>query len=525
MIKILNSKLIYYLALVIAAAYVGTLLFSAPPALSAPDNPTMNATIQTATLQLSNGNLVAIQKDTYKVVAKNSDASINILGGGQTFQFLTMDSINKLKQIPSFIITDPNNIFSSSTPPAGSVFIISGMVQYQTLATQSFLVPSSTPSPSSFTKNNNESLQIGNSITYTKSSAPSSQKIKIAFLPATFATAAYQKDAAKHYVKFYGFYAKYINTPPGVNVTTDLANLTSIVTIKDHQEYIKAFANQIRTILPDVAVSEIYDTDVEKGGLFLADGSNAFNMIILLHEEYVTPEMYYDFKRFVTNGGTLLFIDGNVFYVEVKYDNSTNSITLVKGHSWEFDGKVARRGVYERWINETREWVGSNYWESPINHPVIFANNPFNYTHWEENYVNNPSDVIIFDYKVINPKDPAVQLPTIATYELHYGKGKVIMLGLGAETLYKNEEFLKFFGNLVLLGIQGDCQLAKPNADLHGLDLTGCNFKGVDLSGANLSSANLSGANLEGANLSNAIAIGITPTTLSGCINNPICTR
>ena len=60
-------------------------------------------------------------------------------------------------------------------------------------------------------------------------------------------------------------------------------------------------------------------------------------------------------------------------------------------------------------------------------------------------------------------------------------------------------------------------------ANLSGANLSFANLSGANLFGANLSGADLSLANLSGANLSGAITIGITPSTLSGCLNNPVC--
>ena len=48
--------------------------------------------------------------------------------------------------------------------------------------------------------------------------------------------------------------------------------------------------------------------------------------------------MYNHYKRFVSNGDTLLALDGNIFYAQIKYNKDNNTITFVKGHGWEFDG-------------------------------------------------------------------------------------------------------------------------------------------------------------------------------------------
>ena len=286
------------------------------------------------------------------------------------------------------------------------------------------------------TKNTTTPITQTNSITTPTKNTTTPTSSKIAFLPPSFTLAAYQKDISGHYVKFYGFYAKYGNIHKGVNVTTDLENLTTHVTGGGHEYEIKIYSNWIKTVFPNVTISTVNEQDVHDGRIFLDDGSNAFGTIIIFHEEYVTQQMYDNFKRFVSNGGTLLFLDGNVFYAEVKYNQASNSITLVKGHGWQFDGTVAQRSIWERWLSETSQWMGSNYWEKPIHDPVLFANspfnwpgNPYNYTHMEENYVNNPNDIILYNYNAINKNGTQIA-PTIATYELHYGKGKVITLGL-----------------------------------------------------------------------------------------------
>lgn len=68
-------------------------------------------------------------------------------------------------------------------------------------------------------------------------------------------------------------------------------------------------------------------------------------------------------------------------YISGGYDEVVNTITFVKGHDWEFDGKTARKSVGERWPEETREWAGSNFMKMPMWMDVQFVNNPFNYTH------------------------------------------------------------------------------------------------------------------------------------------------
>jgi hypothetical protein len=137
-----------------------------------------------------------------------------------------------------------------------------------------------------------------------------------------------------------------------------------------------------------------------------------------------------------------------------------------------------------------------------IRDPVIFGNNPFNYTHFEENYVTNASAKILIDYNATfmdiagaesfpPPAPSQAPIPLargilrdllgqnnqgeyldeedqadwqnnenkrIATYELRHGQGKVLMLGIYGQNLFNNTRFLNFFDNIILsraIGIPG----------------------------------------------------------------------
>src|SRR6187200_1512844 len=41
---------------------------------------------------------------------------------------------------------------------------------------------------------------------------------------------------------------------------------------------------------------------------------NAYDLVILGHQEYVTQKEYDNLRKFVANGGTMIILDGNVFY-------------------------------------------------------------------------------------------------------------------------------------------------------------------------------------------------------------------
>jgi len=195
------------------------------------------------------------------------------------------------------------------------------------------------------------------------------------------------------------------------------------------------------------------DADVDQGKIFLEDGGNAYDILILLHNEYISQPEHDNLKKFVANGGTIVFTEGNVLYAEVAYHKNNNTISLVSGHNWNFDqNSTAWKGPAEKWVDETREWVGSNFLDIPANFPLRFNNNPFNYTHSEENYAANPNAKILIDYKLDNvPRSSGQYLGAIvATYELDYGKGNVIHLGLWGHMLAQNKVFIDFLNSTII---------------------------------------------------------------------------
>jgi hypothetical protein len=273
--------------------------------------------------------------------------------------------------------------------------------------------------------------------------------VNIAVVMPTFTAAAYTNA-------FYVFYNKYINVTRGVNITTDL-NLVSSKVTNEPSSSASGLAmlyllGNLKWITPDSNVDFHTDQDVDAGSIFQANGSNAYDVIILGHQEYVTQKEYDNFKQFVGNGGTMIILDGNVFYAEVKHDNNTDTVTLVKGHSWAYNGKSAWRSVDERWKNETAQWVGSNY----ISGISKFANNPFDYLPHEKQYTTNPKDVILLNYNATIPSNISRDISNktgsivVATYELNYLKGKVIALGLYSDDIITNGSFDRYFDSLLL---------------------------------------------------------------------------
>jgi hypothetical protein len=256
--------------------------------------------------------------------------------------------------------------------------------------------------------------------------------------------------------------------------------LTSKVTTQTTDSSSSAFAmdylsKNIKSLIPESNIAMLTDADVDAGNIFTTKNkTNKYDILIIGHQEYVTQQEYDNLRRFVSGGGTMIILDGNIFYAEVKYNRNIDTITLVKGHTWAFNGRSAWKSVAERWKDETSQWAGSNYFCYDCG--IIFGNDPFEYKQHEEQYITNPKDVILFNYGASAPtpshykssfKSSFVSsssthlLPAsrggatdtkriVATYELSYQKGKVIVLGIYADDIITNNKFDKYFDNLLL---------------------------------------------------------------------------
>ena len=209
------------------------------------------------------------------------------------------------------------------------------------------------------------------------------------------------------------------------------------------------------------------DADVDGGNIFTTKNkSDKYDILVIGHQEYVTQQEYDNLKQFVAGGGTMIVLDGNIFYAEVKKDRNTHTVTLVKGHGWAFNGMYALKSVAERWKDETSQWVGSNYLCYRCG--ITFDNDPFEYKQHEEQYITNHKDRILFNYNALMPKQLkllSAPLPSssstttpaaeqgkhiIATYELSYQRGKVIVIGIYSDDIITNSKFDKYFYTLLL---------------------------------------------------------------------------
>ena len=312
--------------------------------------------------------------------------------------------------------------------------------------------------------NNNNNIKSKSSVSTKKKFTPklagrggdTVKKFNIALIKPTFTAAAYSNS-------FYKFYLLFSHIPAVTNVTTHLNLLSNKVpkqlTPSSSALSMSFLSHHLKLLLPKSTIDVLNDADVDRGSIFLENGitnNNKYDVLIIGHQEYVTQREYDNLKQFVANGGTLIVLDGNVFYAQVRYDRNTDFVTLVKGHGWTFNGKSAWKSVNERWKKETSDWLGSNY--LCYSCKITFLDNPFGYKHHEEQYITNTRAKILMNYeakvitsnKKIRISQVPIAKPVIATYQLNYQRGKVIVLGIYSSDIISNSKFDKFFDGLLL---------------------------------------------------------------------------
>jgi len=211
--------------------------------------------------------------------------------------------------------------------------------------------------PASYLKSKTLSSQ------FSREGSVKNHRFSIALIKPIFTSAAYRYS-------FYEFYLLNSHVPTGKNVTTDLSLLSSIVDnrITESSSASEMFFlyHHLKMLLPQSNIDILTDADVDSGSSssftsFSSSSSifkgsdttnnnniNKYDILIIGHQEYVTQREYNNLKQFVANCGTLIVLDGNVFYAEVKYDRNTSMLTLVKGHGWAFNGVSAWKSVSER---------------------------------------------------------------------------------------------------------------------------------------------------------------------------------
>lgn len=271
---------------------------------------------------------------------------------------------------------------------------------------------------------------------------------------------------------------------------TTLPNGT-VITSKGYGAYsIKLFAPHLAKIAADLHWSlKIIDDRAISNFPSGAVLRKSYSLLFLGHQEYVTQKEYDNLRDFVYAGGILVCLSGNLFYGEVKWQKAMDDkVQFVKGHRFFYDNMslTGRTGyAYERWANETREWLGSNYLVAQfamasklkrwVSIPVQLWNMPFNGTMHEGQVITNQNDHIMFDFDArysytfansvgINIKkvpwyEPQIasfaKPPHVCTYWKQYGAGKVIVVGISSDQpgLLADQNYVRFIDDVVLTSL------------------------------------------------------------------------
>jgi hypothetical protein len=215
---------------------------------------------------------------------------------------------------------------------------------------------------------------------------------------------------------------------------------------------------------PGATVSVIDDRTVDaapSGAALLS----MFDVLVLGHQEYVTAKEYANFKNYVASGGTLLCMDGNLFYAEVKFI-PPNKVLFVDGHGITYNPQTQMAGnaEFEKWFEETRGWLGSNFnrpgFAYACDKKTFTAVGTTNkYTPFgpqvagEEQIIDGPENLgginIINDYGAIygffkrmliggsTGWQPIWKKPIIATYQKPFGLGQSIVMGLYTDYVFR----------------------------------------------------------------------------------------
>lgn len=275
---------------------------------------------------------------------------------------------------------------------------------------------------------------------------------------------------ATAYSSFYSFYSKYAHIKPGAVIKTDL-NLLNATLVngwgwsRSLYDFLHSNSPAFQRIASIGNISVISDVDVTQGALFDADGRSRYDVVIIGFEEYVTAREYFYFKSFVYNGGILIIMDATNFLAEVSYNPNNNHVALLLGHGWSFNGTAATPGVYDRWKDDARNWIASNYCcynggkydgaylylpsiPSSADPIAAYLNRSFgphvftSYHGHEENKVTNMTATSII---AIWRGSVGGNGTLVASYVHHYGRGMVIHFGvMGSDIVAKDKSAQEF---------------------------------------------------------------------------------
>jgi hypothetical protein len=295
-------------------------------------------------------------------------------------------------------------------------------------------------------------------------------KLKIAAIEPVFTTTAYSS--------FYSFYNKYASRNLNGTIRTDLNLLNaSIVHGWGWSDALRRFlisttAGDQYDIVLGRNLSFISDVNVTQGALFRGNGTRNYDVLILGFTEYVTVQEYYAYKSFVTTGGVLVLMDATNFLAEVQYYPRTQHLALIKGHGWSFNGTMAWRDIFDRWQNESTNWIGGTFGvgsssgagyagaipldDNPVGRALRekYGSRVFTiYQGHEENVLTNLTRTSIIA-NWVQTRKPDFH-PNVSTYLHYYRSGLVADLGVMGSDVIMSDGSVQFFLAQTLLFATG----------------------------------------------------------------------
>jgi hypothetical protein len=137
---------------------------------------------------------------------------------------------------------------------------------------------------------------------------------KIAVIDPTLTAAAYDNSS------FYNFLEN-TRLPQPEKSKDDMNLLPNVIPSKSRQQStVEGLARRLSSSEKRYNVIILDDADVHEylilSWTWMLD--IAYDILIIFHNEYVTPEEYKNITTFVANGGNLFVMDGNMFYAEAK---------------------------------------------------------------------------------------------------------------------------------------------------------------------------------------------------------------
>ena len=188
----------------------------------------------------------------------------------------------------------------------------------------------------------------------------------IAFVKPVFTTSAYAN----------AFYLYYQNT----SLDPKKYLITTVKYTWDDQRDTQIIAGILSAGYPSNRTTVITDIDIHNNDLYYANGSLKYAVLVFFHSEYVTIQEYEDTYTFIARGGNVLLLDGNAFYAIVAYHATSNTIMLVHGHGYTFNGSTvttipARNFYLDKSFINTTNWIGSTYsyynFDNAINASIV----------------------------------------------------------------------------------------------------------------------------------------------------------